>query len=136
MIRLSAIPLFLCSLLATAAEAPGGKVGGTMLEPMSATQLLETAGGLLLVLLLIFGAAWLLKRYGQLPSGSKGLVRVVGGASLGPRERVVVVEVEGVRLLLGVAPGRVERLHLLSSSGEKGGQPFEKELSQAVEEQS
>ena len=40
-------------------------------------------------------------------------MRVVGGASVGTRERVVVVEVEDARLVLGVCPGRVQTLHVL-----------------------
>jgi len=133
--RLSLTALSLLSLSATAAEPPTGKGGAPLLEPMATSQLLQTAGGLLLVLLLIFGAAWLLKRYGQLPSGSKGLVRIIGSVSVGPRERVVMVEVEGTRLLLGVAPGRVERLHLLPERVKDAAQPFDEELSKAVEAQ-
>jgi flagellar protein FliO/FliZ len=75
--------------------------------------LATTVLGLALVLGLIFAVAWVLKRVGGLPPVGRGLVRVVGGAALGARERVVVVEVEGVRLVLGVAPGRVQTLHIL-----------------------
>jgi flagellar protein FliO/FliZ len=86
---------------------------GVSVSPLGADSLLSTVGGLLLVLAIIIGGAWLFKRYGQLPMGGKGIVRVVGGASVGPRERVVVVEVENQRLLLGVAPGQVRTLHIL-----------------------
>jgi flagellar protein FliO/FliZ len=86
---------------------------GVSVSPLGAESLLSTVGGLLLVLAIIIGGAWLFKRYGQLPMGGKGIVRVVGGASVGTRERVVVVEVENQRLLLGVAPGQVRTLHIL-----------------------
>jgi flagellar protein FliO/FliZ len=75
--------------------------------------LATTLFGLFAVLALIFGAAWLVKRIGYLPAAGKGPVRVLGGASVGTRERVVVVEVEDARLVLGVAPGRVQTLHVL-----------------------
>ncbi|WP_316364755.1 flagellar biosynthetic protein FliO [Candidatus Thiodiazotropha sp. CDECU1] len=89
---------------------------GVNVSPLGADSLLHTAGGLLFVLALIIGGAWLFKRYAQMPIGGKGLVRVVGGASVGARERVVVVEVENQRLLLGVAPGQVRKLHILQTS--------------------
>ena len=40
------------------------------------------------------------------------MVKILGGANLGPRERVVIVEIEQTRLVLGVAPGRVSVLHV------------------------
>ncbi|MEW8507798.1 MAG: flagellar biosynthetic protein FliO [Candidatus Thiodiazotropha sp.] len=89
---------------------------GANLPPLGAESLLNTAGGLLLVLAIIVGGAWLFKRYAQLPMGGKGLVRVVGGVSLGTRERAVLVEVENNRLLLGVAPGQVRTLYVLQGS--------------------
>jgi flagellar protein FliO/FliZ len=93
-------------LAAAAGEAPKPVLPG-------AEGLLTTALGLLFILAIIFGAAWAFKRFGGLPGGGRGMVRVLGGASLGARERVLVVQVEDARLVLGVAPGRVEMLHKL-----------------------
>lgn len=74
-------------------------------------------GGALLalvaVLALIVGLAWLLKR---LPAaGLRGTpqLRVVASLVVGQRERVVVVEVGGQQLLLGVTPGGISPLHTL-----------------------
>jgi flagellar protein FliO/FliZ len=36
---------------------------------------------------------------------------VIAGTSVGPRERVVLLEVEDTWLLVGVAPGQVNALH-------------------------
>ncbi len=103
--------LFSESLLA--AEAVQEKLGVKTAAPLGTENLLQTAGGLLLILALIFGAAWLFKRYGNLPMGGKGVVKVLGGTSVGARERVVLIEADGVRLLIGVAPGQVRTLHRL-----------------------
>jgi flagellar protein FliO/FliZ len=89
---------------------------GVNVSPLGAESLMSTVGGLLFVLAIIIGGAWLFKRYSQLPIGGKGIVRVLGGVSVGTRERVVVVEVENQRLLLGVAPGQVRTLHILQGS--------------------
>jgi flagellar protein FliO/FliZ len=76
--------------------------------------------GVLLSLILILGlfmlAAWLFKRY--LPQvGKAGPVKVVGATLVGPRERVVVVEVEDTWLVLGVGGGQVRTLHTLPKPG-------------------
>lgn len=68
---------------------------------------------MLLSLVLILGGfiavAWLARRY--LPGvGKQGVVKVVGATMVGPRERVVVVEVEDTWLLLGVGAGQVRLL--------------------------
>jgi len=43
--------------------------------------------------------------------GAQGAVKVVGTTPVGARERVVVVEVDGTWLLLGVGGGNVRLLH-------------------------
>ncbi|MET0071878.1 MAG: flagellar biosynthetic protein FliO [Candidatus Thiodiazotropha sp.] len=110
----SYLALLFCHTLDAADSAE--KQLGANLPPLGTESLLSTAGGLLLVLAIIIGGAWLFKRYGQLPMGGKGLVRVIGGVSLGTRERVVLIEVENNRLLLGVAAGQVRTLHVLAGS--------------------
>ena len=108
------LSLLSCHALEAADSAE--KQLGANLSPLGAESLLNTVGGLLLVLAIIVGGAWLFKRYAQLPMGGKGLVRVVGGVLLGTRERAVLVEVENSRLLLGVAPGQIRTLHVLRGS--------------------
>jgi flagellar protein FliO/FliZ len=71
--------------------------------------------GLVVVLGLIAAAVWLLRRYTPLQRGD-GTLKIVGGLALGTRERLVLVETGGVRLLLGVMPGKVERLHVFDAT--------------------
>jgi flagellar protein FliO/FliZ len=92
----------------------------TAVPEMSGGLFAETFLGLLLVLGLIFALGWLMKRFGRLPTTGKGLINILGGVSLGPRERAVLIQVEGVKLLVGVAPGRVSMLHVVEDSGDKG----------------
>jgi flagellar protein FliO/FliZ len=112
---LVSISLFFCHVSLAAEETK--KQIGVNVNPIGAESLLSTVSGLLLVLATIVGAAWLFKRYGQMSMGGRGLVRVLGGASVGSRERVVVVEVESTRVLIGVAPGQVRMLHVLDEEG-------------------
>ena len=70
--------------------------------------------GLVLVLGLILGMAWLLKRMpgaGRLRQSDQ--LRVVSMLSLGTKERVAVIQVGGEQLLVGVSPGGISRLYLL-----------------------
>lgn len=76
-----------------------------------AAGLLQAGLGLALVLAMIFGCAWLARRFGLQAGGSSRLLKVVASAMVGQRERVVVVEVGGQWLVLGVAAGQVRALH-------------------------
>lgn len=76
-----------------------------------AAGLLQAGLGLALVLAMIFGCAWLARRFGLQQTGSGRLLKVVSSAMVGQRERVVVVEVGGQWLVLGVAAGQVRALH-------------------------
>ena len=120
-------PLLLLFTQTLLAVESADKGLGIKTSPLGTESLLQTSGGLVLILLLIFGGAWLFKRYGNLPLGGKGVVKVLGGASVGARERVVLVEVENTRLLLGVAPGQVRTLYELPA----GTESFERQLAKA-----
>lgn len=67
--------------------------------------------GTVIVLLVIAAIAWVLRRV--LPGqglAQAGVIKQVGGVQLGPRERVVVLEVSGRWLVVGVGPGQMTAL--------------------------
>lgn len=97
--------------------------------------MLETLGGLLVIVGVIFGLSWLYRRFGRLSPAGKGVVNILGGISLGPRERAVLLQVDGVRLLVGVAPGRVQTLHVLNEQQAEQGDGFGDQLDAALEGQ-
>jgi flagellar protein FliO/FliZ len=76
----------------------------------SAGSLFQVLLGLLAVLGLMGGAAWMLRRFGLAKVNQAGIVKVVGGVSVGTRERIMVVEVADQWIVVGVAPGRVNTL--------------------------
>lgn len=80
---------------------------------LSAGSVLQVVLGLALVLALVVAAAWMLRRFSSFGAGGSGPLRIVGGAALGQRERIVVVEVGTTWLLVGVAPGQVRALHTM-----------------------
>lgn len=81
--------------------------------------LVQLVVGLLFVLLCIVALAWLAKRVNRMQSSSDGALQVLGGISMGARERVVLVQIGTTQLLLGVAPGRINMLHQLEQPIEK-----------------
>ncbi|MGB0663620.1 MAG: flagellar biosynthetic protein FliO [Pontibacterium sp.] len=91
-----------CSLPAWASEASVPAAP----EIINAASLLRLVLGLGFVLLLIFGLAWITKRYAGL-SQSQSDLKVIATLPLGAREKAVLISVGGEQMLVGVAPGRV-----------------------------
>ena len=99
-------------LLAAAAPvaAKATQVGA---QAPSSPSLFGAVFALLLVLALIVGLGWLLKRMPGSGFRSTEGLRVVTSLAVGAKERVVVVEVNGQQLLLGVTAGGISTLHTL-----------------------
>lgn len=101
------------------APAPVGFAG----EAAGSGFMLQFTGGLVVVLLSVLGLAWLLRRIGRLQSSADGALRIIGGLALSTRERVVLVQVGDTQVLLGVAPGRVQAVHVLQEPVVTGKEP-------------
>lgn len=82
-------------------------------ELFSAGYLFQVLGSLVLVFVCLFAVVYFLKRFNGGSVGSASALRVIGSASVGQREKVVLLEVGGEQLLIGVAPGAVRTLHVL-----------------------
>jgi flagellar protein FliO/FliZ len=101
-------PLFFLALpgvVSAAATAPA--------DTLPATGLLQVLLALGVVLAAIAAFAWFLRRLTPGAIGSRGWLRIVGGAMVGPKERVVLVEIGETWLLLGVAASNVSLLYTL-----------------------
>jgi flagellar protein FliO/FliZ len=79
-------------------------------QPNVTLDLLKVLGGLIVVLGAMAVALWLIKRSGLGPAQSSGVIKIVGGVSVGNRERVLVLEVADQWVVVGVAPGQVNAL--------------------------
>lgn len=78
--------------------------------PPASTGALQAILGLCAVLVLMAALSWLMKRIGLARGMGNSPIKVIGGVSVGGRERVVVVEAGDQWIVLGVAPGRVSAL--------------------------
>src|SRR5690606_32241635 len=86
-------------------------------EPLAGgAALVRTGLGLLFVVALILACAWAARRFG-LASRLQGAVpmKVVSTLTLGPRDRVVMLEVDDTWLVVGVNAGGMTTLHSLPS---------------------
>ena len=68
-----------------------------------------------LVLAVIFAAAWVMRKSRAFGKSASGALNVVANLPLGQKERAVLIRVGDTQILLGVAPGRVSTLHVLST---------------------
>ena len=91
-------------------------------------------GALLLVLALIAAATWGARRLQAFRPQGKGSLRVVEGLAIGTREKLLLIEVDDERVLLGVSPGRIQTLARLSATRAKT-PDFEAALTHARTEQ-
>lgn len=67
--------------------------------------------GLSIVLALILGMAWLTKRLRMRVPGMAAEMKILEILSLGPREKICIVSLDGKRLLLGVTQHSINVLH-------------------------
>ncbi len=86
----------------------------TSSAPSGVASLGQVTLALGLVLAVIFGAAWVLRRVKGLGRNAAGTLDIIADLSVGQKERAVLVRVGNQQLLLGVAPGRVTTLHVLT----------------------
>ncbi|NBA95778.1 flagellar biosynthetic protein FliO [Pseudomonas sp. R5(2019)] len=77
-------------------------------------QLTQLLVGLLLVLGLIFLLAWLLRRVQNAAPRGRQVIDVIGTRALGPRDRLVLVQVGEEQILLSHTPGSITALHVLA----------------------
>ncbi len=103
----SPYPIILLPLIPTPAIAGAGEAVGNTLTMLF---------GLGIVLAALYGTLILLKRVQQKTGGGQVALHVIGATAVGPRERVVLVEIADRVLVLGVAPGRVTHLDSLAAT--------------------
>lgn len=104
-------------------------------EPPAATvstgTYLQAGLALALIVAILGGTAWLARKLSGGKGFGQGIAKVIGGVTLGPRERVVVLEVGNDWLVIGIVPGQIRTLHRLekgtlpdSTALDAGDKPF------------
>jgi flagellar protein FliO/FliZ len=121
-------------LTALAAE-PAAQSAPSLAESGMAGQLVQLLLGLLLVIGLIFLLAWLMRRVQQVGPRGGQVIKILASQALGPRDRLVLVQVGQEQILLGLTPGRITPLHVLADPVHlPDGQPASTEFAQRLME--
>ncbi|MBA6067189.1 MULTISPECIES: flagellar biosynthetic protein FliO [Pseudomonas] len=110
---LIALGALLVSEVVIAAAEPNASAAAPLPGGLGA-QLAQMVFGLLLVVGLIFFLAWLLRRMqGNAQRGAQ-VIEIVGSRAIGPRDRLLLVQVGKEQILIGHSPGSIEALHVLA----------------------
>jgi flagellar protein FliO/FliZ len=109
-----AILLAFVDSVAAAAEQPFAAPESVTGAPSAAGGLAQVTLSLMLVLAAVFAAAWVVRRLRNFGRPGAGAINIIADVALGTKERAVLVQVGAQQLLIGVAPGRVNTLHVLA----------------------
>ena len=80
--------------------------------PTTGGGLAEVTLALLAIVALIAGLAWVMKRTRGFGTAGRDRIQVLSERALGPKERCVLVRVGTTEILVGVAAGSVNTLHV------------------------
>ncbi|MEX2482656.1 MAG: flagellar biosynthetic protein FliO [Gammaproteobacteria bacterium] len=86
-------------------------------EPVGVGQAMQVFAGLAIVLVLIVAAAWGARRLQRFRPQGRGHIRIVEGLAVGTREKLLLIEVDDQRVLLGMCPGRIQTLARFDTRG-------------------
>lgn len=129
--RMTSDSLMLTENAQSAATAVAPVVGGSEIQSMGLSMLLVVAAIVLL--------GWLYSRSRFLAGGSGGIINVIASRALGPKERLLVVEVADQQLLVGMTSTAVQTLHVFENPIRISGAPddnrgFKERLRSALRE--
>ncbi len=110
--------LFLPTALHAAEASPVGVSSGTYIQATLA---------LALIVGLLAGTAWLARKVSGGKGFGQGGMKIVGGVALGPRERIVLLEVGNEWLVVGIVPGQIRTLHRLEKGSLANNAPLASE---------
>ena len=85
-------------------------------DVMGVGNILQIVAGLSVVIIMILGAGWMMKRYGGLSGISNDNLKVIAGITVGQREKIIVVQAGDVQVLVGISPGNIRTLHVLENN--------------------
>ncbi|WP_028534016.1 flagellar biosynthetic protein FliO [Paludibacterium yongneupense] len=132
--RLPLLTALLAPVPAWAAAVPA------IASPSPLAGIMQVVLGLAVVLAAIAACAWMFRKVSAGALGGGSRLKVVSAVMVGQRERVVVVEIEGEWLVLGVTAQAINRLARMPRPASAdvdapagGGEPFARWLKAAID---
>jgi flagellar protein FliO/FliZ len=105
LVSVLAVPSF-----ALAQDADKGR--DVLASPVDVSTLLGLAASLVVVIGAILLAGWAYSRLRGVSTGASRVINVLAAQSLGPKERIVLVQIGGKQLAVGLTPGSLNTLHV------------------------
>jgi len=93
-------------------QAAAASAAATGSAPDTLMTLVSLGLGLLAVIVIIFGCAWIVRRMTGMTGGNTRAIKVVSVMPMGTRERIALVDVGGKQILIGVTPQAIRTLHV------------------------
>ncbi|MFL1455648.1 flagellar biosynthetic protein FliO [Marinobacter sp. GN3S48] len=121
----------LAPLLALAEEAPATEESGR--APDTLVTMLSLGGGLLAVIAIIYGCAWIIRRMNGMTGMNNQAMKVVSVMALGARERIALIEVGGKQILVGITPSAIRTLHVFEEPVVTPGQGSSSEFARRLQ---
>ncbi|WP_372872569.1 flagellar biosynthetic protein FliO [Shewanella sp.] len=119
------------TLLSLAASSSAG----TAVSQGYATTLASMVGGLILVLVVIFVLAYVVRRLNLVPA-SGGAIKTLAASPMGQREKLVLVELDGQQYLVGVTSQQITLIDKLEKPVSISDSSFAGRLKLAKDKQS
>ncbi|WP_353408945.1 flagellar biosynthetic protein FliO [Pseudoteredinibacter isoporae] len=104
------LPVALLVAMPAMAQAEGIAQQPVSGLPSASTQLLQILLALGLIIALIYALAWFLKRFSNQGSFANSPIKIISSTAMGTREKIVLAEVNGQQLLLGVTAHSINTL--------------------------
>lgn len=110
LLSLIALTLSLVFLMPAARAAESVSESGSVpvLDTGSLLQMLLALG---VVIILIVGLSFAIRKFNMFTAGSSAHIRIVGGLALSNKDRLLLVQVGNEQLLISASPGRVNMVH-------------------------
>ena len=102
----------LCLLPATLVAAEPGAAVPALQAPVGAGDILSVVGSLVLVVAAIVVCGWLYSRSQGLKIRGDGIISIVAAQPLGPKERILLLQVADKQLVVGMTSSQVSTLYV------------------------
>lgn len=108
--KILSVSLPLMAWLSSAAAATQDKISTPL--TVGSAEVLSVTGGLVSVVAAILLAAYVYSRMKGPKIGGSNVINIIASQPLGPKERIVLVEIAGTQFAIGMTTSNVQTLHV------------------------
>ncbi|MBU2706857.1 flagellar biosynthetic protein FliO [Zooshikella marina] len=106
--------------------------------PTAWGMLIQVILALTVVLLVIFAAAWVVKRTGAIKPMTSPVIKNLAVMSVGSKERLVLVQIGDKQILLGISPAGMNTIHVFDqpivTTKQEANNDFSKRLMEMIKQ--